>query len=100
MARAWSGFLPQNESIKRQWGFYHILTKRGIKRASADVGLMFIAYNLRRIMNILDKNMLKAYLEKLILFFTIKRTFIDLYSLDLRLQENLQTFRMSFKLAA
>ena len=20
MARAWSGFLPQNESIKRQWG--------------------------------------------------------------------------------
>jgi len=29
--------------------------------------LMFIAYNIRRIMNILDKNELKKYLEVLIL---------------------------------
>ena len=54
-------------TIKRQWGFNYILTKKGIKRASADVGLMFVAYNIRRIMNILGKDELKKYLEVLIL---------------------------------
>lgn len=41
-------------TMKRQWGYNYILTKRGIKRASADVGLIFTAYNLRRIFNIID----------------------------------------------
>ena len=41
------------------------MTKRGKKRASADVGLMFVAYNLRRIMNILDKNIFKKFLQEL-----------------------------------
>ena len=46
------------------------MTKRGKKRASADVGLMFVAYNLRRIMNILDKNIFKKFLKELgFLFF-------------------------------
>ncbi|MCU4156593.1 IS1182 family transposase [Carboxylicivirga sp. A043] len=40
-------------TIKRQWGFNYITTKQTIKRASADVGLIIIAYNLRRIINIL-----------------------------------------------
>ena len=40
-------------TIKRQWGFSYILTKKGTSRASSDVGFMFIAYNLRRIGNIL-----------------------------------------------
>ena len=35
-------------TIKRQWGFSYIMTKRFIKRAEADVGMMFTAYNLRR----------------------------------------------------
>ena len=55
-------------TIKRQWGFSYILTKKGKQRASADVGLMFIAYNIRRIMNILGKDELKKYLEVLVLF--------------------------------
>ena len=42
-------------TIKRQWGFSYILTKKGIRRASSDVGFMFIAYNLRRIISILGK---------------------------------------------
>jgi hypothetical protein len=42
--------------IKRQWGFDHVLSKKGRKRASADVGLIFIAYNLRRIGNILKES--------------------------------------------
>ena len=32
--------------IKRQWGFSYIMTKKSMKRASADVGLIFVAYNL------------------------------------------------------
>jgi hypothetical protein len=27
-------------SIKRQWGFDHIITKKALKRASADAGLI------------------------------------------------------------
>ena len=54
-------------TIKRQWGFSYILTKRGISRASSDVGFMFIAYNLRRIGNILTMKVLKEYLRILVL---------------------------------
>jgi transposase len=56
-------------TIKRQWGFCYIITKRGKARASADVGFMFIAYNLRRLMNILGHEELKKYLRILILMF-------------------------------
>lgn len=59
--------------IKRQWGFYYIMTKKGKKRASADVGLMFTAFNLRRILNILDQNLLKKFLEDLA-FLVLKKT--------------------------
>lgn len=52
--------------IKRQWGFDHIMTKRTIEHASADVGLIFTAFNLRRIFNILNKNVLKEFLRGLI----------------------------------
>ena len=51
--------------IKRQWGFYYIMTKRGKKRASADVGLIFTAFNLRRIINILNKNVFIQFLKEL-----------------------------------
>ena len=50
-------------TIKRQWGFSYIMTKRSLKRASADVGLMMTAYNLRRIINILGVERLRKYLE-------------------------------------
>jgi len=55
--------------IKRQWGYSYIMTKKSMKRASADVGLIFVAYNLRRIMNILGQDKLKAYLKALSLVF-------------------------------
>lgn len=47
-------------TMKRQWGFDHILTKRGIKRASADVGLIYIAYNLKRIIARIGGELLKS----------------------------------------
>ena len=55
--------------IKRQWGFYFISTKKGIKRAAADVGLIFVAYNLRRIFNLIGQNELKKFFNELALLF-------------------------------
>jgi hypothetical protein len=55
--------------IKRQWGFYYIMTKKGIQRASSDVGFMFTAFNLRRIFNIVDKTLLQDYLKGLGYYF-------------------------------
>ena len=60
--------------LKRQWGFYYIMTKKSKKRASADVGLMFTAFNLRRIMNIVDKNVFKKFLKELAFLFSEKTT--------------------------
>jgi len=45
------------------------VTKQGKSRASADVGFMFIAYNLKRIMNILGQEVFKKYLRMLVLLF-------------------------------
>jgi len=43
-----------------------------MKRASADVGLMFVAFNLRRLMHIIDQNEFKKFLQELaFLFLTI-----------------------------
>ena len=50
------------------------MTKKTKKHASADVGLMFTAYNLRRIMNIVDRNVFKKFLEELGFLFFEKTT--------------------------
>jgi transposase len=60
-------------TIKRQWGFCYIITKKGMKRASADAGFMFIAYNLRRMMNIIDKNVFMKFLQELVFLFLRKK---------------------------
>ena len=66
--------------IKRQWDFYYVMTKKSIKHASADVGLIFTAYNLRRLFNLIDQNLLKKYLKTLdLLFWTIKTLFKAFY---------------------
>jgi len=46
-------------TMKRQWGYDHIMTKKTMKHAAADVGLIFIAYNLRRLFNIVGIEPLK-----------------------------------------
>lgn len=48
-------------TLKRQWGYSYVLPKKGIARASADVGLMLVAYNLRRILHIVGLERLLAY---------------------------------------
>ena len=52
-------------TLKRQWGYSYIMTKKGMNKASADVGLMFIAYNFRRLLNTLGKKALTKYLKVL-----------------------------------
>lgn len=61
-------------TIKRQWGFNYIMTKRTMKRASADVGLIFTAYNLRRILNIIG---IEAFRRYFLLVFMLKRAFLS-----------------------
>jgi len=57
-------------TIKRQWGFSYIMTKKSQKRASADVGFMMTAYNLRRIINILGMERFREFLlDRTALFF-------------------------------
>lgn len=55
-------------TIKRQWGFSYIITKKFIKRAESDVGFMFISYNLTRLLNIIGMAALKSYLEALAMY--------------------------------
>lgn len=59
-------------TIKRQWGFSYIMTKKYIHRASADVGFMMTAYNLRRIINILGVSVFKEYLKQLLSLILLK----------------------------
>ena len=58
-------------TIKRQWGFNYIITKKYIKRAETDFGFIMTAYNLRRIMNIVGMKRREKYLLSI---------FYDLYS--------------------
>jgi hypothetical protein len=53
-------------TMRRGWGFDHIMTEKFKERASSDVGFIFTAYNLRRLMNILGVNGLIKYLKKVI----------------------------------
>ena len=73
-------------TLKRQWGFSYIITKKFIHRASADVGFMMTAYNLRRIINILGMESFREYLTSMLnLLFVIfdqigqKRSFLRRY---------------------
>jgi hypothetical protein len=87
-------------TLKRQWGFSYILTKRGMKRASSDVGFMFIAYNLRRIGNILTREVLKEYLRILdSLFLTIclhLRSILMQYKRPVLLEKAIREAKISF----
>ena len=54
-------------TIKRQWGFDHIMTKKGLDTASGDFGLIALVYNLKRLLKLgwlpkQQKNRLKTLL--------------------------------------
>jgi hypothetical protein len=75
--------------LKRQWGFYFISTKKTIEHAAADVGLMFTALNLRRIFNLIPKNVLQAYLKRIAFIFDTLNALLQL----LRAAERLLNFQ-------
>jgi transposase len=58
-------------TIKRQWGFSYVLTKKYLERASADIGFMMVAYNLRRLMNIIGKESFREYLGAISHLFSV-----------------------------
>lgn len=66
-------------TIKRQWGFNYIITKKYIERAEADFGLIMTAYNLRRIINIVGMQELGKYLESIFQLFCFKITLFKLF---------------------
>lgn len=59
-------------TIKRQWGFSYIITKKYIQRAEADFGFIMTAYNLRRIINMIGIKQLQSYLAGVLLLLFAK----------------------------
>ena len=51
--------------------------KKMIKHESADLGLIFCAYNLRSIFNLIDQNLLQQYLKVLALNFGALERFLN-----------------------
>ncbi len=60
-------------TIKRQWGFNYIITKKYRERAEADCGLILTAYNLRRIINLIGLEKLMGYLARFAFVFCLKK---------------------------
>lgn len=56
-------------TIKRQWGFNYIITKKGMQSASSDFGFAMVAYNLKRLVNIIGLKELKQYMESIVQLF-------------------------------
>ena len=52
-------------TIKRQWGYDHILLK-GLRKNDGEFGLIYLVYNFRRIINILGVEEVKKWIEKVI----------------------------------
>ena len=71
-------------TLKRQWGFSYIMTKKGILRASADVGFMMTAYNLKRLINIVGADRFMKYLKSMTPLILLKFNKIALKLVDLR----------------
>ena len=75
------------EVPKPREGFDHIFTKTGKKRASAGVGFIFIAYNLRRILSLMGKKGFREVYAQLILCLSVliqayKAILMALYTRD------------------
>jgi len=72
--------------IKRQWDFYYIMTKKTMHHATADVGMILTAYNLRRIFNIIDQNTLKAYFKSIGLRLSVLWAYFKPYRASILIQ--------------
>jgi transposase len=66
-------------TIKRQWGFNYIITKKYIKRAEADFGFIMTAYNLRRLINLIGLKKLQGYLAEIFALLCAKIARFELF---------------------
>jgi hypothetical protein len=48
------------------------------------VGLMFVAYNLRRLINIIDKNLFKKFLAELVMSISLKTTVLKVFKAEIK----------------
>lgn len=88
-------------TIKRQWGFDHIITKRGIEVASADFSLIITAYNLKRIFNILKrqgKTLVKGILEGIKRILTLTKPRMSPFSQLIHFLEEYQNHQTYYQL--
>ncbi len=72
-------------TIKRQWGYDHILLK-GLRKNDGEFGLIYLVYNLRRIINILGVARVKKWIKKKI--FLILNILHSIEPYDRRLKNN------------
>ena len=79
-------------TIKRQWGFNYIITKKYMERASADFGFIMTAYNLRRIINIVGLRDLIKFMASI---FSVLCSVFDRFKLFLSLIN--QILRLTMK---
>ncbi|WP_159521989.1 IS1182 family transposase [Sunxiuqinia indica] len=61
-------------TIKRQWGFNYIITKKFLASAEADFGFTMIAYNFRRLINLIDKKAWEQLLGEFVHYFSINKS--------------------------
>ena len=77
LANTTHGFCHNTCRICSYWignfalSFSQYLALKTFDKALTDVGLIFSAYNLRRIFNLIDQNLLKQYLKVLALYFGV-----------------------------
>jgi len=76
------------------------MTKRTLQRASADVGLIFCAYNLRRILNLVDRNVLKAWLKGLLIHFWKNTTSCKPQQASIFFKSNFSSRNIAARIAA
>jgi hypothetical protein len=50
------------EVVKRQWGYDHLMMK-GLQKTDSEISLIFLCYNLKRVMNILGINGILAAIK-------------------------------------
>jgi len=87
-------------TIKRQWGFSYIITKKYIERAEADLGFIFTAYNLRRLFNIIGFDKLLKYLiDRITLYFIKNNNFRPVFKLFKHLKSYKYFCRLTLKSA-
>jgi hypothetical protein len=62
--------------VKRQWGCYHVMMK-GLQKTDSEISLIFLCYNMKKVMNIMGIN---GILKALKAFSKCFRPFLSCFS--------------------